>query len=298
MQAQRDRDAKRRLCPIFREKKSAANLKRMENPEYRERKREIDRLRLENKEVRDRKRAIDRQRRKLPEFVYRDLETSKRFRQTAKYKEWARIRQNQISEKNRKEWILNNLGKSCGITFVNCVCCSKHIVKRSIIVGVSIVKSTHCNDCAKGKRIPRTVDVICSDCGVVCQGNRARKVCDSCAKVRFKDRKRNSPKEVARKKDRGSSMRGRARRYGAYIDKVSIKTVHDRDRWKCVCCGIKVVKSKHWQPNQATIDHRIPLSRGGSHTYENCQTMCMMCNSKKEATMPTGVQLSVFDMVR
>jgi 5-methylcytosine-specific restriction endonuclease McrA len=30
-----------------------------------------------------------------------------------------------------------------------------------------------------------------------------------------------------------------------------------------------------------TIDHVVPRSRGGGHTWENCVAACRMCNSKK-----------------
>lgn len=281
-----------------RQRKREAERKRLENPEYRERKRAKDRERLENKEVRARKRAMDRERAKTPDVSARKLEISKMFRGTDKYKEWARIHQEQVSAKHREARIIDNIGSSCDIVHIKCECCGNSSIKSAAFVGVSIVKSTHCNECAKGKRIPRTVEIICADCGDICQGNRRRRVCDPCAKIRFKDRKRNDPKEAARKKEQGVSLRSRARKHGAYMDTVNVGKVYERDKWRCVSCGCKVERTRHHQPNRATIDHRIPLSRGGSHTYENCQTMCVMCNSKKEASIPVNVQLSVFDMVR
>jgi 5-methylcytosine-specific restriction endonuclease McrA len=44
-----------------------------------------------------------------------------------------------------------------------------------------------------------------------------------------------------------------------------------RDNYKCAYCA------KHAE----TIDHVIPRSRGGTHTWENCVASCQMCNHRK-----------------
>lgn len=40
---------------------------------------------------------------------------------------------------------------------------------------------------------------------------------------------------------------------------------------RCLCCGIEGV----------TMDHVVPLSRGGSHSIDNVQPLCLKCNLKK-----------------
>jgi 5-methylcytosine-specific restriction endonuclease McrA len=42
----------------------------------------------------------------------------------------------------------------------------------------------------------------------------------------------------------------------------------------CVACGVK---------DNQSIDHIIPLSRGGSHSIGNLMTLCRSCNSSKHA---------------
>src|SRR5215470_4024513 len=48
-----------------------------------------------------------------------------------------------------------------------------------------------------------------------------------------------------------------------------------RDNYKCAYCA------KHAE----TIDHVIPRSRGGTHTWENCVASCQMCNHRKADRM-------------
>ena len=44
-----------------------------------------------------------------------------------------------------------------------------------------------------------------------------------------------------------------------------------RDNYACAYCGRRA----------ETIDHVIPRSRGGSHSWENCVASCMRCNHSK-----------------
>ncbi|WP_424184776.1 HNH endonuclease [Actinokineospora sp. G85] len=44
-----------------------------------------------------------------------------------------------------------------------------------------------------------------------------------------------------------------------------------RDRYRCAYCGGRA----------ETIDHVIPRSRGGQHTWQNCVACCAKCNHRK-----------------
>jgi hypothetical protein len=52
--------------------------------------------------------------------------------------------------------------------------------------------------------------------------------------------------------------------------------VFARDSWRCQYCGMRVSNST------ATIDHVIPVSRGGKTSWDNCVTACSACNKKKK----------------
>ncbi len=45
-----------------------------------------------------------------------------------------------------------------------------------------------------------------------------------------------------------------------------------RDGRVCLKCGRK---------KKLTIDHAIPMSRGGNDSYTNLQTLCEKCNAEK-----------------
>ncbi len=56
------------------------------------------------------------------------------------------------------------------------------------------------------------------------------------------------------------------------IPPVNRREILRRDHHTCQYCG----SSKH-----LTLDHVIPRSRGGKHTWDNVVTACEKCNSKK-----------------
>jgi hypothetical protein len=81
--------------------------------------------------------------------------------------------------------------------------------------------------------------------------------------------------------------------------------VFEKDNFECVCCGMKASKvwiekfktHKHWKvrfygtkddkEDVLTIDHIIPISKGGSFgSIKNKQTMCSFCNSMKGNSLP------------
>lgn len=76
----------------------------------------------------------------------------------------------------------------------------------------------------------------------------------------------------------------RARKAGATIvDRVSRDEVGDRDRWVCQACHISTNRDADpLAPDAPTIDHVLPLSKGGQHTMSNLQLLCYSCNSSKQ----------------
>jgi len=74
----------------------------------------------------------------------------------------------------------------------------------------------------------------------------------------------------------------RARLMDAYVEAVDPAVVFERDGYTCQRCGQQLSpESQYPSRNYPTVDHIVPLTRGGEHSYANVQTMCMGCNSEK-----------------
>ncbi len=57
---------------------------------------------------------------------------------------------------------------------------------------------------------------------------------------------------------------------------LSRRAVFARDGHRCQYCGIAA----------ENLDHVLPRSRGGPHTWENVVASCRACNARKEARLP------------
>jgi len=69
----------------------------------------------------------------------------------------------------------------------------------------------------------------------------------------------------------------RARKLAAFVEFVTVTELLRRDRRRCGLCQRIVAKK------DASIDHIIPLSRGGEHSYRNTQLAHLECNRQKGA---------------
>lgn len=69
------------------------------------------------------------------------------------------------------------------------------------------------------------------------------------------------------------------------------RDIYVRDEGKCGICG------KFVAPDEFTIDHIIPISKGGTYDYENLQCCCYNCNQIKSNSMENDFYGSMLDIL-
>lgn len=63
--------------------------------------------------------------------------------------------------------------------------------------------------------------------------------------------------------------------------------IFERDEWVCGICSEPVDRSlKYPDPKSASLDHIVPLSKGGGHTMDNVQLAHFGCNCRKHDKLP------------
>lgn len=103
----------------------------------------------------------------------------------------------------------------------------------------------------------------------------------------------------------GSTHRRRARQYGCEFHRVDKVAVFARDGWRCQHCGCDTPQRLQGtrEPNAPELDHIVPMSKGGAHSYANTQCLCRSCNSRKGARLhvpasPNSLSLRPIDAAR
>lgn len=112
--------------------------------------------------------------------------------------------------------------------------------------------------------IPRLA-ISCTECGV--QFENVAKTAKRCPECQQKRRNHNGDHYA------------RAGRMGVAREVIDPLLVFARDNYICQICSEQTdpaQKAPH--PNSPTLDHIIPMSKGGPHTMDNVQCACWTCN--------------------
>lgn len=84
---------------------------------------------------------------------------------------------------------------------------------------------------------------------------------------------RRNPKKRAEKEARRRAQR---RRNG--VERIDVTAVYLRDKGRCHICG------GHVTFEEMSLDHVVPLVRGGGHLFENVRVSHLVCNIRKGAS--------------
>ena len=85
---------------------------------------------------------------------------------------------------------------------------------------------------------------------------------------------------------RARKHRRRARFHCVPSERFASSEIFERDKWRCgVCLHLVDSALSHPHPMSASLDHVMPLSKGGSHTRGNTQCAHLRCNVAKGAKL-------------
>lgn len=118
-------------------------------------------------------------------------------------------------------------------------------------------------------------DALCVDCGVRIGFARTRTNpairCKDCA-------------ELDEKRQRAIHRKARkAKQRGVTVERVDPIKVFERDGWVCHLCHKVTLKDQRGTLHSRApeLDHIIPISKGGEHSYANTACSCRRCNAEK-----------------
>ena len=126
----------------------------------------------------------------------------------------------------------------------------------------------------ENRHIGRSTDVECKECAE----------CSSLYySATWKGQKYCSQTCAGRSASRKGKHRHRARMKEAYVEPVDANVVFESANWHCSWCKIPTLKDKRGSIDMDApeLDHVIPLSKGGEHSYANVQLLCRSCNGTK-----------------
>ncbi len=79
-----------------------------------------------------------------------------------------------------------------------------------------------------------------------------------------------------------AAQRRRALKRGAVTERFTTAEIAERDGWRCGICGKRIGRTIKWpSPQSLSLDHIVPLSRGGDHVRANVQAAHLVCNQRK-----------------
>lgn len=118
------------------------------------------------------------------------------------------------------------------------------------------------------------------------------KECKECGKTFYDDSCRRSKMYCCDACSKKSQNRKREAKRRGYRSKISLSKLYKRDNGRCYICGCSCDYEDHQViggafvvgPSYPTVEHVIPLCKGGTDSWDNVKLACHSCNSKKGRT--------------
>ena len=145
--------------------------------------------------------------------------------------------------------------------------------------------SQFCGDVARGQRMPAALPLrVCalSDCEAEFQPLSAKQRC--CSETHAKRLWNRENPEPWNDRRRDNYHRRKALKAGSATGRpVRLAEIRERDGNRCHLCR-KTVPDRLWpHPLSPSLDHVIPLSKGGPHDPDNVRLAHLRCNVEKGA---------------
>ena len=135
-----------------------------------------------------------------------------------------------------------------------------------------------------GVALPRYVDRACP-CGqlIAVRADKPTRLCSSCTARAGRHAQGGLLTDAERREKRRMRRASRdARKRGAFVAPVYRTQIFARDGYRCLLCGdLLAMRERVPHPLAPTIDHVVPLARGGWHAPDNVQAAHFLCNSRK-----------------
>lgn len=88
--------------------------------------------------------------------------------------------------------------------------------------------------------------------------------------------------EKGKESIRKNNHNRRARKKKALVEKFSIKDVYIKNHYVCCICGLPINPILQYPDGHSvSLEHKIPLSKNGEHSLNNCAPAHYLCNVRK-----------------
>lgn len=97
-------------------------------------------------------------------------------------------------------------------------------------------------------------------------------------------RRRYRQSKVGKDRSLADSQKRRVLKFGAFVEDINMDILVSQQNGLCSLCA-KIFVGVWPNPLSVSLDHTIPLSRGGQHSYANTSAMHLGCNIKKGTSL-------------